>query len=508
MAEIDKTNLPELGKNQKVELVVKREAEETAGELDLVKVFYNMGRKKGIYLWVILLFMLIGIAVQMLIVENTKDEDTVSAMISFQYPGASSGLAPDGTSLNVKYLTSSYILQQALKMTKLSENITIGSLEKNISIERLLTESTRQSLEVIQKVTELSKDGKDYSQVLNLDYKYDGRYIITLTNGFGMEKNKVYLSGNELTTLLNNIISTYDSYFFDTYKNIELPDGNLDSINNTDLDYIERLDEAVSLFISLSRYCTDQKKGSYLYYRSKNTGLSFLDYNDFIILAKDIIIDYLYAYVFANNITKGDLTTVTKYKYNLQNTERTFNSVLTIIKNNEQLLREYKNDSIAVSKQEEGVDTISSSVTDYYNNLIMDQVSNYTRKADLGEQIANLKYKIAGFEEIDRNQEWISYTESAMEDITETCNVLFELIRHHATEIIESTTYKASYMHYIEAQDTGSSIFNAENIKKVLIGLAIGLFLAVIIWGMDGLIEEMKRSSPQKKEKSEEKRQA
>ena len=99
MTEIDKSILPEPDKNQKVEVFVKRDTEETYGELDLFRVFSNMGKKRNIYLWILLLFTLIGLAIPMLMVEMDKETGSVSAMISFRYPQAAIEKAPDNSPL-------------------------------------------------------------------------------------------------------------------------------------------------------------------------------------------------------------------------------------------------------------------------------------------------------------------------------------------------------------------------------------------------------------------------
>ena len=504
MAEIDKNILTEAEKNQKVEVFVKRDGDNDVAELDLMRVFSNMGRKKGIYIWIMLLFLLIGFSVPMLITELTKDDESVSTVISFMYPGAATEKAPDGTNLNVRYISSSYILQKAIKRTNLSENIPISAIERNITIERLLNETTKQNLEVIKKVTETSKDSKDFAEVLNVDYKYEGKYIITLSNGFSTNpeaRKKTYLPGNELSVLLNNIVESYNEYFFDTYSSMTLPENHLDSIINTELDYIERLDEIIKLFNRLSAYCTDSNKGKYLTYRSKKDGMSFADINRCIKLVRDIDVDYLYSYIFANNITKGSKTTVVKYEYNLVNTERELNSILSTIENNKNLINGYKNDTIAVSiagsLSEDGASKISSSVTDYYNSLIINQSASYRKKADVAEEIDNLNYKINGFKKVRQNSTQLEYIENEMENLVDMCITLFELTKNHAEEIIESVSYKNSYLSFISAQNTTTSLFDASNIKKLLIGMIAGLLLAVFIWGMDGLIEELKSNAPQ-----------
>ena len=135
MTELDKNVLTEIEKNKKVEVVVKRDAAAEGTELDLVRVFSNMGKKKRVYAWLVLFCMLVGLAVPLLRAEMAESTESVSAVISFIYPGAKDGLAPDRTTLDVNYVTSSYILQSAMARTHLSASIPVNALERNISIE-------------------------------------------------------------------------------------------------------------------------------------------------------------------------------------------------------------------------------------------------------------------------------------------------------------------------------------------------------------------------------------
>ena len=160
MTEIDKNVLTDLSKNQKVEVVVKRDASARAGELDLVRVFSNMGKKRKIYAWLIIACMFIGLAAPLLMAELKDRTENVSVVINLLYPSAQKRLAPDGKPLDVNYIKSSYILQNAIKKTQLSEKLPISALERNISIEELLSEDTRQKLEVVEKV--INETSKDY----------------------------------------------------------------------------------------------------------------------------------------------------------------------------------------------------------------------------------------------------------------------------------------------------------------------------------------------------------
>ena len=501
MTEIDKNVLQDIEQNKKVEVVVKRDNSAHAGELDLVRVFSNMGKKRRIYAWLILACMLIGLAAPLLMAQMKDRTEAVSIVINMLYPSANKQLAPDGSALDMNYIKSSYILQKALKKTQLSDEIPISALERNISIESLLTEDTRQMLEVVEK--SLTENNKDYSQVLDIDYEYEGKFIITMTNGFSTDpeaRTKKYLDGNQMSALINNIAEAYSEYFYDTYMDMRLPDNTLDSINNSELDYIERLDEIVTLLDSLSRYCEDTIKPKYLNSRSKNDGLSFRDIADCIRLVRDIDVDYLYAYVFFNNIAKDKRSMVTKYSYQLKNTQRSLSVILGNIKDNAALISEYKNEKINISSSDQEALQESLTVTDYYNSLIMSQSDNYKKKADLGEKIANLNDKITGFSTGSSASSQIEYVESELTNLVGICETLYKVTETHANEILKSDSYRNSFMNYIGAQFFKDSFFNASNIKKAIIGMVVGAFLAVAVWGMDGLIEELKRGSITKSE--------
>ena len=248
MTELDKNVLKEIEDNRKVEVVVKRDAAAEGTELDLVRVFQNMGKKKRIYAWLLIFCMLIGLATPLLMAELSEKYENVSAVISFLYPRAKDGYAPDNTKLDINYITSSYILQSAMDRTHLSKDIPVSALERNISIESMLTEETRQNLEVVEKV--INETSKDYGEVLNVDYQYEGKYIITLKNGFSIDpdaRTKTFLDGAEMAALLNCIVDNYNLYFYDTYLSKDLPENDMDAVSNTNMDYIEREEELKQL---------------------------------------------------------------------------------------------------------------------------------------------------------------------------------------------------------------------------------------------------------------------
>ncbi|MBO4415591.1 MAG: hypothetical protein J5824_06375 [Lachnospiraceae bacterium] len=503
MSDLDKIIPGDKKEGSTVEVIVKNEHANEETEIDLVRVFENMGRKRRIYAWVMIVCMLIGIAAPLLMAELSEKTASASAVISFLYPGASRQLAPDGTELDMNTIVSSYVLRNALNKTKLSEYVPINAVENNISIENLLSADTRQKLEVMEKIAD---EGKNYEEVLNLDYTYDGRYIITLKNGFSADpesRNKTYLNGNELTELLNNIISAYNQYFYDTYLDFKLPDNTTAYYASESLDYIERLDNMVELLNTLSRYCTDKNKAQYIDVRSSSDGMSLADINDCIRLVKDIDVDYLYSYVYFNSISKNPASMMTKFSYLLRTAQSSLDLINDNIEDNAALIKDYKNDKIVVSASDQGTSQISSTVTDYYNGLITDQANYYSEKAELNEKIANLNDKITGFSAGNTTESQHLYVKGELSNLTRICNTLYDLVDRHASDIIDSEFYRNSYFDYIGAQYISESFFNSGTIKKVVIGAVAGLFVGFAIWGIDGLAAEIKRGS-KKNEKEEE----
>lgn len=495
--------------NSKVEVLIKRDESNQAEELDLLHIFVNMGKKRRIYAWLIIISLLIGLAVPMLMAEMSERREEVSSVITLNYPGAEKLIAPDNTPLDVSYISSSYILQNALNKTKLSTPISAAALAANMKVERLLTENTRQNLEVMSQLME-STNKSAVSEVLSVDYQYENQIIITLTNGFGNKdsNNKVFLPGAELATLLNNITEEYNDYFFDTYSRFALPDDDIANVDMASMDYIERLDSMLDILNVLSRYCNDKDKEAYLSYRSKLDGMSFKDIYECVKLVKDIDIDYLYAYVFYNCIALDRTTTVTKYEYALRNSQQALKVLAENIETNANVISNYKNDNILVASADGATNQISSSVTDYYNELILKQAQYYQDKADTLTAIDNLNDKISGFKTSASTQQQLDYVESELKSIYNITSALYGLVKEHANEIINSDFYQDSYITIVGAQYEGQGIFSSATIKKAVIGAVVGVVLAVVVWCCDGLIMEFRLSNAKKEEYEAKKRAA
>ena len=493
--------IPNPDQDSRIEVYLKNDeiAVPEEAELSLLNVFNNMKKSFRLYAWVMLLTFTLGLVIPYLSILFKKNYETVSAVITYEYAGASQLKAPDGSNLDVGFLKNSRIISDALRDSHLSKTISVNSISENISISRMLSSDTRQQLEIMEKVNEANSttnDPQKYIDAVNgVNYSYKNQYIITLKNGFGNEDDAVSLSGEELSILLNNIIDSYQEYFFENYDNFKLPDNTIEDINLDELDYIEWMDNMDDILEHLSSYCTSTVKSEYYNYRSAIDGLSFADINKMINLIKSVRVDYLYSYLYYNSISKDKDSLVTKFKYQKRTLNHTLNTVIENIKSGEELIAGYKNSNILINRPStdgsEAADITSKSITDYYNNLILKQENLYNQKTSLELRIDNLDDKIQGYTNAENSAASISIVENEINEVNKIVRQLYSLTRRHAEDIINGEAYKNSFMSKINSTFYGG-FFEAGNIKIILIGGAAGLFLGFALWFGYSFIKEWK----------------
>ena len=498
----DQNNLlPVPDKDGKIEVLLRNDDTYTEeAELSLFNVFVNMRKTLRLYAWIILLCLSIGLAAPYSIMLLKDKTASVSGVITFQYAKASDGQTPDGRTLDVNLLKSSNIIAQAIKKTHLSKEISVNSVAQNISISRMLSDNAKKQLEIMQKMDDATIDMKEPEKYVDFvngmgTGSYRNQYIVTLNNGFGNENSSVTLSGSEMASLLNNIIDEYETYFFDTYDSFTLPDNTIEDISVEELDYIEWLDNMDDILNSLSNYCTSEEHGRFLNYRSKDDGLSFADINRMINLIRSARVDYLYAYVYYNGLAKDKERILTRFQYTLRNINHSLDSLNENITNGEQLIANYKNSNILVSRQNMGdtetEDINIPSITEYYNNLILKQANMYSDKFSTELSIKNLNEKISIFSKSYVSSSKLAVGEKEIVEVNDICRKLYELARRHAEEIVNSETYRNSFITEIGATDD-SKFFSGDLIKKMLIGGAAGAFLGFALWFCKAFITEWK----------------
>ncbi len=500
---------------RQIQLVVNRpESDETT--IDLGNVFYNMKQRRRLFAWVLVLCLLVGIAAPLLMYQFTRPFLTVSSVATLRYEvpikvrkvdenGRETWVvpenpkyemvedltAPDGEPLDLNQITSSYVLQNALDSMTLSRPVTAANLRGNISIQTVLTEESSRTKEALQGLAD-AKNADAYTRLESAEMKYTNRFIVTLTNGFGEEDSRVKLelTDEELKMLLDRVLSVYNQYLVKTYADLKLPEDKFSAIDTQELDVMDSLDElraGVQVLLDYGEEKTDNVKE----YRSWKTGRSLTDWMETLKTFRSINIDYLYTLVSENAVTRDKNALLTSYKYFLRNAQNDLQKINEQIEETDKILKNYKNDDIYISMQESDDTRKTKASTEYYNELILQQTKNYDQARELKVSVADYEERIFRLE-ASKETEVTGEIEAELNRTVETARSLYDQIREHMEELFESPLYTIYEDHSMPQGKLPN--FLAASAKKMLIGAAIGLVIALGLWFLAGLSPEFSKN--------------
>lgn len=493
-------------KDSQINVVVNRSGEND-GSIDLMRVLGNMKVKGRVYAWVVILCMVIGVCAPLLLYQIAGDNTRVASVVTFDYdvidttnplitptPKPVKDLtAPDGTELDVSQITSSFVLQDALRGVTLSEDISIGALRKNISIERMLTEDSRRQQEIAKQML-ADKNNAAYAQLQSIKLSYVNQIIVSLSNGFSEEeeeedKNKIYLPDDELRLLLDRILISYNNYLATTYANLMLPGDEISVIDAEHLDIMESVDLLRQALTNLYDYC-DSKSDEIKAYRSYRDGRSLTDLMETLQTARDVNVEYLYSDITASSVAKDREAMIAKYRFQMREAQTKLDVVNEQIAQTAETLKNYKHDQIYVEQQDGEGSKTTKITTEYYNKLILEQAANYENATVLEITIDDLKAKIESLQ----SETAAVDTEKAKVELAaaiKICHEVYTQICDQMEEIYGSSFY-TTYANRSAAQGKAPG-FLAANMKKMIIGAVLGAFLACGLWFVSAFAAEMKR---------------
>ncbi|MCR5376637.1 MAG: hypothetical protein K6E71_07815 [Lachnospiraceae bacterium] len=462
-----------------------------------------MKAKRRVYAWVVFLCVMLGLCVPLLLYQFGKDNVRVASVVTFDYdvldttnplvtpsPVPVKDLtAPDGTELDVSQITSSYVLQDALRGVTLSEDITIAALRNNISIERMLTEDSRRQQEIAKQML-ADKNSAAYAQLQSIKLSYVNQIIVSLSNGFGeADGEKVYLPDDELRLLLDRILISYNDYLAMTYADLMLPGDEISVIDTEHLDIMESVDMLRLALTNLYDYC-DGKSDEIKAYRSYRDGRSLTDLMETLQTARDVNVEYLYSDITASSVAKDREAMIAKYRFQMREAQTKLDVVNEQIAQTAETLKNYKHDQIYVEQQDGEGSKTTKITTEYYNKLILEQAANYENATVLEITIDDLKAKIESLQ----SETAAVDTEKAKVELAaaiKICHEVYTQICDQMEEIYGSSFY-TTYANRSAAQGKAPG-FLAANMKKMIIGAVLGAFLACGLWFVSAFAAEMKR---------------
>lgn len=477
--------------SKKIDLYINNNAEQLeAPGISIGNIFSNMGKRFHIYVFVIIAGLAAGLLVPFFMYTFREKSESSVSVLGLDYTGADSGLAPDGTSLDISYVKSSYIIQNALADVTLSKPMTVALVQPNLTVTGVLTDETKQQQDILNKL-EADKSTAYAEALKNFTLKYRAQYIITLNNGFKEgNASAFYLPTDELSSLLSSITTAYNAYFNETYQDNSLPDNQMAAVDTTTLDYLDILDKVGSSLTYLQNYCTT-KASKYAGFRASN-GMSFTDLANVISTVRNSDIDYISSYIVTNNISKDRNLQLTNYRYQRRQAFLDLDKVDADIVTTKNSIETYQKDKVVVTNPETGATQSVEVTNDYYNQLVANLTALNESKSNLERQISILDERIAKLEGPDATAEQKAQAQAYVDSAVANANSLYTSVSEQTKELYDSSAYRDVYMHSITTVNEGETL--KDNLKNFGLGAGLGLFAGVAIWFIDSLIIEMKNN--------------
>ena len=473
-----------LADSKKIDLYINNDNEEQG--ISIMNVFSTLGKRFHLYLWVMIIGLLAGLLVPTLIYTFKDKKDSAVAILGLDYENAEAGLAPDGNELDISYLKSSYVIQNALNNVKLSKQVSAAQVQSNLVVTGILTDETKQKLDILDDLKEAKNN--DYSKILqNLELQYRAQYIISLNNGFKDGNRKFTIPSDDLSKLLNSITASYSDYFVETYLSKNLPGNYLDALNVEVLDYLDILDEITYSLDYLENYCYNNANVVPGFRSTK--GVSFTDLARQINTFKNGQIDYIYSYVYLNNVAKDKSLLLDKYNYQIRQATSQFNEIETNIHDLQDAIDNYQF-SITKVPAPDGTSWTEIKVKDdEYNALVNRLTALNAQKTALKEKIDILNDRIGILGGTDATDEQKTAAEGYVANALDTAKNIYALVKENAKELFASNAYQNKFMHFVVTSDTEKF---SDSLKLFLIGAGAGLGLGLILWIADAFIIEFK----------------
>ena len=494
--------------------------DEDGQKIELVQVGRNFKKRTRVFIWLTVFCLLLGMGAGLLKYQLDKKPTTVSSVVTLdydvlvkeydengelieteepEYEPVKDLTDPLGNELDLNEITSSYVLQKAMSGLKLSQPISLSYLRAKIRIDRILTEESRRNQEMAAKMIKDNAAGTaGYEQAQAVQLEYENRFIVSLTNGFGVRNSnhKVYLTDLELQTLLDRILIAYNDYLVLTYADKKMPDDEIGVIDIQNQDLLESLDLLRTATNNLKTYC-EEKPEKVLNYCSWKTGSTLLNLENRLDLVRNVNVDYLYSYVYANSIAKDVGTVLTNFRYQLRDARTRLDTLNEKIETTKSILEGYKNDEIFVSMQESDTSKSTKTTTDYFNRTMLEQAKNFEKAAELEITISDLENKIANLEAGTSRLDSLMAQQELKETI-DVCHGVYQEIADHMEEIFNSSSYN-TYARASYAEGEYVNFLSGASKNMILFGVG-GLVVALGLWLLSALVPEFSKNRKAKEE--------
>ncbi len=456
--------------------------EENDSQIDIVNVVSAMAKRRRLYFYFLIMASCIGVCLGLAIVGVqylTGKNSYARAVVSFQYEGIEEGLDPNGAAFDINKIKSPVVIENALTNLGITD-ISTEDIRQNIMIQGVIPEDAVERITVIKEMA--LEDASNYEKILDVTY-FPSQYIVYLY------KDK-FMKASDTTEILNAVLDSYRTYFMDAYANTEVLTVTSNLIDYKDYDYVESIDMLESQIDIMLDYVTERKEQA-ADFRSSVTGLSFGDIETSLRTIEDIDLANLSSYIENTALSKDKRRMVEYYEYKIRKYNMELSELQVQLKTVQNTIDTYAKDPVVIVSSQESTQEITQT-NEYYDQLI-------EKKLDLNSKIASMNTDLNETYELLNNmnsinrtstQDEYDYADALLEKIALTIAEWVELTEKTTEEYYSTTLFSNAYKIAVPAnyQANGGIV---EIVKTVIICVAVMVFIAVVLWCMDGLRMEL-----------------
>lgn len=458
------------------------EPEET--QIDLMNIAGHMNRRKRLYRYLMAVAACAGLLIGLVVigVDYIAGQSTCArAVITFQYEGIENGLDPNGAAFDINKIKSPKVIEDALTSLGTAE-FDAEKIRESIDIEGVVPEDAVERITVIKEMS--LEDVSNYEKILDVSY-FPSQYIVYLRKSRGMSRR-------DTVEVLNAVLESYRSYFMDTYANTEVLTVTANLIDYKDYDYAEAMDLLETQMEIMQDYVTERRDQA-PEFRSSGTGLSFGDISMALDTISGIDIANLNSYIESHTLTKDVSRQREYYEYRIKKYNMDIAECQVELSNIQSVIDKYQKDPLVIVSSQETTQEIEQT-NEYYDQLLQQRLELSTEIASLNTKL-NETYTLLNAVNgtVGQNtQNEYDYVDGKMSTLAETIARWADLTEQTAEEYYTTTLFSNAYKIAVPAQYTAAGGLVAAA-KKVIIPVAVLVFLTLGVWCVDGLFCELRK---------------
>lgn len=466
--------------NEKNISLILKQPEESSNEVVISFATILKKVKKFGFTWIMIavimgMFVISGI---ILFGKQTTETDSVTALVSYSYSGIESGLAPDGSRLDVNKIKSPSVIEASLTNLDMSLSY-VENVRSNISIKGIIPDDALDKISLYQSV--YANGGNSalsaVESLLEIGY-YPSYYVIN----FDYQKTPFDIETGK--KVIDEVLNSYQEYFFQTYSFNESLGNAITVVDYEDYDYPQSVDVFNSTLDSLSEYVQKLDISDETNFRSNVTGYTFGDIYTAINTIKSSDLDSLSSYITINDVTNDKQQLLTYYEYKIDELNRELKVYQSKLDSISKSIDEYEKDTLLVFGENNSTnDEAYTQTSKKYDELIMQKID---AQDDVSKCKQNISYYNDRLDALNNNKVSknidIEYVEEQIDMVYEKIMNLIEITNDTSDEYYENVVFADAYNILVPATGEEPNIHMSSFGMPLIIveGIIFVVFIAIV----------------------------